>query len=143
MEQKILPESTSSEDDSTTAVASADLQPESSAVPSVEASPSHGSALWGIGPFRFCLANLCPGRDFAERCFSIAEAAFLLMIAYLVSHGLDVIRQTLFNALFGTGPQANTYYAAFQLPDTLFTLVAGGALIQAFVPVFVSKETDR
>ena len=33
--------------------------------------------------------------------------------------------------------------AAFQLPDTLFTLVAGGALIQAFVPVFVSFEKEH
>ncbi len=60
------------------------------------------------------------------------------MMAYLASRGLGVVRQTLFNAIFGTGPEANAYYAAFRLPDTLFSLIAGGALIQAFVPVFIS-----
>ena len=54
-----------------------------------------------------------------------------------------MVRQTLFNALVGTGPQANAYYAAFQLPDTLFSLIAGGALIQAFVPVFFSVEREH
>ena len=64
-------------------------------------------------------------------------------MAYLASRGLGVVRQTLFNAIFGTGPEANAYYAACRLPDTLFSLIAGGALIQAFVPVFISFEKDR
>jgi putative peptidoglycan lipid II flippase len=140
-----LPESTSSENASTTTVATADLQSESSTAPGVEVIPTHRSDLWGIGPFRFRfrLANFRPGRDFVERRFSIAEAAFLLIMAYLASRGLGVVRQTLFNALFSTGPEANAYYAAARLPDTLFNLIAGGALVQAFVPVFVSFEKER
>lgn len=128
-------------------VSSADLQSESLAASSVdvEVTPAHRSDLWGIGPFRFRfrLANFRLGRDFAERRFSIAEATFLLMMAYLTSRGLGVVRQTLFNALFGTGSAANAYYAAFRLPDTLFSLIAGGALIQAFVPVFISFEKEH
>ena len=65
------------------------------------------------------------------------------MTAYLASKGLGVIRQTLFNALFGTGPEATAYYAAFRLPDTLLNLIAGGALTQAFIPVFLSYERDH
>ena len=84
-----------------------------------------------------------PGPGLAERRFGIAEAAVLLMMGYLASRGLGVIRQTLFNAMFGAGPEASAYYASFRLPDTLFTLIAGGALIQAFVPVFVSFEKDH
>lgn len=112
---------------------------------SVDAIPPGRTDLWGIGPFRFRfrLAKFLPGRDFAERRFGIAEAAFLLMMGYLASRGLGVVRQTLFNAIFGAGPQANAYYAAVRLPDTLFTLIAGGALIQAFVPVFVSFGKDH
>jgi len=72
------------------------------------------------------LASFPPGRDFAERRFGIAEAAFLLKMAYLALRRLGVVRQTLFNALFGTGPEANAYYAAFRLPDTLFSLIVGG-----------------
>ncbi len=62
------------------------------------------------------------------------------MTAYLASKGLGVIRQTLFIALFGTGPEATVYYAAFRLPDTLFNLIAGGAFAQAFIPVFITVK---
>jgi putative peptidoglycan lipid II flippase len=145
MEQKIISESTDRESMSTTAVAPVEAQPECSDVQSIEVSSSHRSEQWGIGPFRFhfSLASFLPGRDFSERRFSIAEAAFLLIIAYLASRGLGVVRQTIFNSLFGAGPEANAYYAAFRLPDTLFNLIAGGALVQAFVPVFISSEKEH
>ena len=64
-------------------------------------------------------------------------------MAYIASKMLGVIRQVMFNALFGTGPQATAYYAAFRLPDTLFNLIAGGALIYAFLPIFLSYDTQR
>ena len=64
-------------------------------------------------------------------------------MAYVASKLLGLIRQVLFNALFGSGPQATAYYAAFRLPDTLFNLIAGGALISAFLPIFVGYETQR
>lgn len=62
------------------------------------------------------------------------------MLALITSRGLGVVRQLLFNILFGTGPAANAYYAAAYLPETLFDLVSGGALIHAFLPVFLSYE---
>jgi putative peptidoglycan lipid II flippase len=93
------------------------------------------------GVYRLQLKNFLPGRGaFALRRFSITEAALLLIAAYCASRGLGVIRQVIFNALFGAGPQANAYYAAAQLPNTLFDLIAGGALTHAFIPVFLSQE---
>jgi putative peptidoglycan lipid II flippase len=64
-------------------------------------------------------------------------------MAYIASKMLGVIRQVIFNSLFGTGPQATAYFAAFRLPDTLFNLIAGGALISAFLPIFLSYDTQR
>ena len=94
--------------------------------------------------FSFKLSSFLPGGDdLSLRRFSITEAALLLVMGYLASKGLGVVRQTIFNALFGTGLQANAYYAASRLPDTLFDLVAGGALTHAFIPVFLSYEKDR
>jgi putative peptidoglycan lipid II flippase len=94
--------------------------------------------------FSFNLRSFLPGGDdFSLRRFSIIEAAMLLIMGYLASKGLGVVRQTIFNALFGTGMQANAYYAASRLPDTLFDLIAGGALTHAFIPVFLSYEKDR
>ena len=98
---------------------------------------------FGAFRFRFDLANFRPGRAIAERRFSIAEAALLLMLAYLASRGLGVVRQSIFNALFGTSAAANAYYAAFRLPDFLFNLVAGGALTHALVPVFVTFDRQK
>ena len=40
------------------------------------------------------------------------------------------------------GLQANAYYAAYRLPDTIIELVAGGALSHAFIPVLISYEKD-
>lgn len=99
----------------------------------------------GVGSlrFRFSLSSFRLGRAIAERRFSIAEAAALLMAAYIASRGLGVIRQSIFNAIFGAGPAANAYYAAFRLPDFLFNLIAGGALTNALIPVFISYDKDH
>lgn len=94
--------------------------------------------------FRFNAQRFLPGRgSLSLQRFSITEAAFLLMLALITSRGLGVARQMLFNLLFGTGPAANAYYAAAYLPETLFDLVAGGALIHSFLPVFLSYEKEH
>lgn len=71
------------------------------------------------------------------RRWSIPEATVLLMMAFLFSASLGVIRQMFFNAQFGAGSSANAYYAAFRLPDTIFSLIAGGALSSAMIPVLI------
>jgi putative peptidoglycan lipid II flippase len=49
-------------------------------------------------------------------------------------------------AVFGNSAAVNAYFAAFRIPDTMFTLVSGGALASAFIPVFaglVEKRDER
>src|SRR5581483_2600098 len=77
-----------------------------------------------------------------NREFGVAGATVLLMASFFFSAGLGAVRQVLFNARFGTGPEANAYYAAFRLPDTLFSLIAGGALSSALIPVLLSTVRD-
>lgn len=122
-----------------TAVEPATFPDNASTVASKKRSSSRHS-IWGGRTFRFNLRNFRFGEGFSLRRFSIVEAAFLLMLALLASRGLGVVRQVIFNAVFGTGPDANAYYAAYRLPDTLFNLISGGALTSAFVPVFLSQE---
>jgi putative peptidoglycan lipid II flippase len=76
------------------------------------------------------------------REFSIAEASFILMASFFTSALLGAVRQVLFNARFGVGVEANAYYAAFRLPDTLFSLIAGGALSSAMIPVLLSTVRE-
>lgn len=77
-------------------------------------------------------------RDFLSRELTIPEATFVLMGSFFASAALGALRQVLFNAQFGAGYEANAYYAAFRLPDTLFSLIAGGALSSAMIPVLLS-----
>ena len=65
------------------------------------------------------------------------------MLGLLVSRALGVVRQIIFSALFGTGPAAAAYVVSSNLPDTLFNLIAGGALTNAFVPIFLSYEKNK
>jgi len=76
------------------------------------------------------------------REFGIAEAAFVLMASFFLSALLGAVRQVLFNVQFGAGSEANAYYAAFRLPDTLFSLIAGGALSSAMIPVLLSTGRE-
>ncbi len=66
----------------------------------------------------------------------IARAATLVMVLFIVSRGLGLLREIVIARQFGTSAQMDAYLAAFRLPDFLFYLVAGGALGSAFIPVF-------
>jgi putative peptidoglycan lipid II flippase len=70
-------------------------------------------------------------KNLLTREYSVGEASFILMASFFLSAALGAVRQVLFNAQFGVSTEANAYYAAFRLPDTLFSLIAGGALSSA------------
>jgi Lipid II flippase MurJ len=76
------------------------------------------------------------------RELSVAEASAVLMAAFFTSALLGAVRQALFNAQFGVGPEASAYYAAARLPEVLFSLVAGGALSSAMIPVLLGVARD-
>jgi putative peptidoglycan lipid II flippase len=81
--------------------------------------------------------------ELLTREFTIAEASFILMASFFLSVALGAVRQALFNAQFGVGTEANAYYAAFRLPDTLFSLIAGGALSSAMIPILLSTVREE
>ncbi|MCS7260578.1 MAG: murein biosynthesis integral membrane protein MurJ [Anaerolineae bacterium] len=58
-------------------------------------------------------------------------------ISFALAAGVGLLRNMLIAQRFGLGAELDAYYAAFKLPDLLFTVVAGGALTTAFIPVFV------
>ncbi len=66
----------------------------------------------------------------------IARAASVVMLAFVASAVLGVVRQAAINATFGAGATLDAFMAAQRVPETLFVLVAGGALGSAFIPVF-------
>lgn len=67
-----------------------------------------------------------------------------MMASLFLSRVLGQARDTIMAAQFGRGPMTDAYVLAFQIPDLLFFLIAGGALSSAFIPVFTEYlHTDR
>lgn len=66
----------------------------------------------------------------------IARAAGTVMLAFVLSNLVGLIRQILISRAFGTGTEIDAFNAASTYPDLIFNLVAGGALASAFVPTF-------
>ncbi len=68
----------------------------------------------------------------------IAQAATIVMAAFVVSRVLGLTREIIIGQQFGTSSELDAYLAAFRVPDILFQLIAGGALGSAFIPTFAS-----
>jgi putative peptidoglycan lipid II flippase len=79
----------------------------------------------------------------AFRSGNMARAALIVTSATLLSRILGLGRTTLFAATFGNTTQADAFTNAFWLPDTIFSIVAGGALASAFIPVFAEYMIDK
>ncbi len=66
----------------------------------------------------------------------IARAALVVVLGFLASGVLGLVRTATLAATFGTSDALDAFLAAQRLPEILFVLVAGGALGSAFIPVF-------
>ena len=66
----------------------------------------------------------------------IARAATLVMALFVLSRLLGLGRQIIISALFGTSGDLDAYLAANRITETVFLIVAGGALGSAFIPTF-------
>ena len=69
---------------------------------------------------------------------NIQRASLILTGAFIASRILGLLRTSMFAFVFGTGPTSDAYLQAFLIPDTIFNIVAGGALSSAFIPVFAN-----
>ena len=70
-------------------------------------------------------------------------AAALIAGSLILSRIIGLLRLVVFAWLFNTSSDLSAYNAAFRIPDTLFTIVAGGALSSAFIPVFAGLLEHR
>ena len=77
------------------------------------------------------------------RAVGIPAAAALLAGSVLLSRVLGFARESLLAYQVGASGQADAYYAAFQLPDLLNYLLAGGALSIAFLPLYTRTRTEQ
>jgi putative peptidoglycan lipid II flippase len=68
----------------------------------------------------------------------IARAAGTVMVAFMLSNLTGLARQILVANAFGTQAEMEAFNAANRVSETLFNLVAGGALSSAFIPTFTA-----
>ena len=73
----------------------------------------------------------------------IGRATLLLTGAFIVSRVLGLLRTSLFAFVFGTSSTSDAHLQAFLIPDLIFNIVAGGALMSAFIPVFTNYMTGK
>ncbi len=73
----------------------------------------------------------------------ILISALIVGAGFLVSKITGLLDDLILARTIGPGPDLDAYYAAFGLPDLLFTLIAGGALAAAFIPVFTGFLTKE
>jgi len=71
----------------------------------------------------------------------IARAAGTVMIAFIISNLVGVVRGIAITDAFGTSAQLDSFNAANRIAELLFNLVAGGALGSAFIPSFTGFIT--
>ena len=65
----------------------------------------------------------------------VARSALLVGAFFGLDKALGLLRDVVIGQAFGTSPELDAYYAAFELPDGLFTVVAGSALATSFIPI--------
>jgi putative peptidoglycan lipid II flippase len=74
---------------------------------------------------------------------SVASGAITIAVFSIVSKLLGLVRHTLIASQFGTDAIAESFFAAFRIPDFLFNALVLGALSTAFVPVFLELFTNK
>ncbi len=78
-------------------------------------------------------------QDSANR--QIARSAGKVMIALLLSNLTNLASLVINATTFGTSPEMDAFLAANRVSETLFNLMAGGALGSAFIPTFTGLLT--
>jgi putative peptidoglycan lipid II flippase len=72
----------------------------------------------------------------------VARSATLVAVFFGLDKALGVVRDAVIGRAFGASAALDAYYAAFELPDALFNVVAGLAMATALIPV-LSVYTER
>ncbi len=75
------------------------------------------------------------------------KTASFMALATFLAKACGLVRESLITAFFGVGNTVDAYFAASQLPTTLFDMVIGGVISASFIPVFngicEKEDTDK
>jgi putative peptidoglycan lipid II flippase len=110
---------------------------ETSATPHVSALTENTAQALALSP------KAASGDSEAIERVRVGKAALILTSAFIASRVLGLLRTSLFAFVFGTSSTSDAYLQAFLIPELIFNIVSGGALLSAFIPVFTYYTTSR
>ncbi|MFA5013029.1 MAG: murein biosynthesis integral membrane protein MurJ [Candidatus Paceibacterota bacterium] len=67
---------------------------------------------------------------------NIKIAALIMAIAVLLSRFLGLIRDRLLAGTFGASADLDIYFAAFRMPDLIYSIIFAGGILVSFLPLF-------
>ena len=66
----------------------------------------------------------------------VIKASTIMAISNLVASVLGFARNIIISSMFGMDYRNDAYISAFTIPDFIYTILVGGALSTAFIPIF-------
>jgi len=73
----------------------------------------------------------------------VLKAAGLLVVSNFLASILGYVRSIIISSYFGLGIENDAYVGAFTIPDFLYTLLVGGGISAAFIPVFSAYIAEK
>ncbi len=73
-----------------------------------------------------------------KRNRQIARSTLVVMAAFAIAKIISLAQTIIIARVFGVGREWDTFVTANSLPELIFTLISGGALAHAFIPIFSS-----
>jgi putative peptidoglycan lipid II flippase len=78
-----------------------------------------------------------------DRARHLLRSSVIVMLLFGLGKLTGLVRTRLVSISFGTGSQFDAFTAANQLPEVFFTVIAGGSLAAAFIPVYSDYLNNR
>ncbi|NLE45461.1 MAG: murein biosynthesis integral membrane protein MurJ [Chloroflexi bacterium] len=69
----------------------------------------------------------------------VARSALLVAALFGADKVLALVRDAVIGQTFGASASLDAYYAAFELPDGLFTIIAGSAMATTLIPILTGR----
>jgi putative peptidoglycan lipid II flippase len=71
-----------------------------------------------------------------NRARQLVSSTVIVMIAFGTAKAISLAQTFIIAEIFGVGREWDAFVTANQIPELIFTLIAGGALGHAFIPIF-------
>ena len=78
-----------------------------------------------------------------NRARQLLRSSIIVILLFGLGKLTGLIRTRLVSITFGTGAEFDAFTAANQLPEVFFTVIAGGSLAAAFIPVYADYLANK